>query len=131
MTTKERIEVKVGQIWVDCDWRAKGKRKVKVIEIAIVGTGGSARVEVLTDRNGHKPNPNHSRRRFTTIRLDRFKPGSTGYRLSFDPIVEVKEDDKIAPNATPQQPEPMQQPSSEPIPTPPSMTAAAPNPDDL
>lgn len=57
-------EVKVGQVWEDCDRRMHGRR-VEVLEVDAT----HALVKVATTG------------RRTRIRLDRFKPVSTGYRL--------------------------------------------------
>lgn len=63
----------VGQIWQDNDKRSYGRR-VRIVEI----DGTHAVVELVTGRGvGHadaKPG------RQTRIRLDRFRPISTGYR---------------------------------------------------
>ncbi len=58
--------VRVGQVWEDNDWRGYG-RKVRVLAIdgrhAIVGAG--------VNGDGRR----------ARIRLDRFRPTSTGYKL--------------------------------------------------
>jgi len=63
----------VGQIWQDNDKRGYGRR-IRIVEI----DGAYAVVELVTPRRvGHsaaKPG------RQTRIRLDRFRPTSTGYR---------------------------------------------------
>jgi len=67
----ETHEVRLGQIWEDCDTRGPGAgtgRRVRVIEVG----GVSARVE------------NVKTKRRTYIRLRRFRPSSTGYRLVED-----------------------------------------------
>ncbi len=61
----DSIEVQVGQVWADNDWRSSSREHLRVV--AIEDT--HAVVERL----------NGTRR--TRIRLDRFKPTSTGYRL--------------------------------------------------
>jgi len=63
-------EVRVGQIWADNDKRSRG-RKVRVVE---VGETHATVEEVVTGWTGRPP-------RRTRIRLDRFRPTSTGYRL--------------------------------------------------
>lgn len=59
-----------GQIWQDCDKRGYG-RKLRVIA---VGQTHASVQEVVTGPTTRKP-------RQTRIRLDRFRPTSTGYRL--------------------------------------------------
>lgn len=61
----EPIEVKVGQIWEDCDKRMAGRR-LKVVRIE----DGYAICSV-----------NLSSTRVTSIRLDRMRPTATGFRL--------------------------------------------------
>lgn len=71
-TMENKIEVKVGQVWEDWDIRhrdAPGRRRIKVIEIK----DGKAIVQHPSGQ-GTK----------TRIRLDRFKPTSTGYKLVED-----------------------------------------------
>ncbi|KOU20931.1 hypothetical protein ADK52_25415 [Streptomyces sp. WM6372] len=67
----------VDQIWQDNDKRGYGRR-VRIVEIA----GTHAVVELIVPRgaghNGAKPG------RRTSIRLDRFRPISTGYRYVGD-----------------------------------------------
>jgi hypothetical protein len=64
-------EVKVGQIWIDNDKRGYGRR-IRIVEIGTFPWDSSKRAalceHVIT---GHQ----------TWIRLNRFKPTSTGYRL--------------------------------------------------
>lgn len=64
----EPPSVKVGQVWADNDWRSKG-RMVRVL--AVDETHAT-----VQDRLGMG--------RKTRIRLDRFRPTSTGYRLERD-----------------------------------------------
>jgi hypothetical protein len=90
--------VRVGQVWEDCDKRAKGRR-VRIVEIrnihipgrGSVGTGTPhAAVELVSERGrpwsglrpGEPARAEPGRR--TTIRLDRFRPTSSGYRLVED-----------------------------------------------
>lgn len=61
----EQSEVKVGQVWVDNDSRSKGRR-VRVLEV-------DATHATVQSPSGQG--------RKTRIRLDRFRPTSTGYRL--------------------------------------------------
>lgn len=81
-------DVRVGQEWADCDWRQEGRvvRVVGVPSLDVPNPGEvGVTVEVVEARkvaNG----PEHAcvvgKRR--TIRLRRFKPGSTGYSLVRD-----------------------------------------------
>ncbi|WP_030506393.1 DUF6354 family protein [Microbispora rosea] len=66
-------DVKPGQIWQDCDKRSSG-RKVRVIA---VGETHATVEQVVTGRTTRQP-------RQSRIRLDRFRPTSTGYRLVSD-----------------------------------------------
>jgi len=59
------IEVKVGQIWEDCDKRMGG-RKIRVERI-------EGRYAICMRLGWNST---------TKIRLDRFKPNSTGFRLA-------------------------------------------------
>jgi hypothetical protein len=66
----ETVTVRVGQIWEDNDRRiTEGayRRRFKVLAIE----DGKALVETM----------NNEPRRRTKIKLDRFKPTSTGYRI--------------------------------------------------
>lgn len=66
--------VEIGQVWEDTDWRMHGRR----IRIEIINKNrGVALVRVVS--NGESMS--RSVGRTTRIRLDRFKPTSTGYRL--------------------------------------------------
>lgn len=64
----ERVNIEPGQVWEDCDWRSAG-RKVRVLAVDAT----HATVQSPTGRG-----------RKTRIRLDRFRPTSTGYRLVSD-----------------------------------------------
>jgi len=70
------LTVKVGQVWVDCDFRESVQRRLRVISIGRT----HARVEVITAR----PSMHHTLGKQRMIRLDRFKPGSRGYYLEED-----------------------------------------------
>lgn len=61
-------DIRVGQVWKDNDKRSAGRR-VRVVEVNFTHA-------VVQDPSG--------RGRRTEIRLDRFKPTSTGYRLVED-----------------------------------------------
>ena len=68
----DHIEVKVGQIWEDCDSRAVQAgihRRLMVVEI--IDVNGVKKAVCQHPRGGQK----------TKIRLDRFKPSTTGYKL--------------------------------------------------
>ncbi|HEU4751613.1 MAG TPA: DUF6354 family protein [Armatimonadota bacterium] len=67
-------DVRPGQIWADNDKRSAG-RKVRVVE---VGETHATVEQVITGQTARKP-------RRSLIRLDRFRPTSTGYRLISDP----------------------------------------------
>ena len=73
-------DVKQGQVWADNDWRSEG-RTVRILRVE----GTHAIVTVLTSRKSATPAERQrsvgAERR---IRLDRFKPTSTGYRLLTD-----------------------------------------------
>lgn len=73
-------DVKVGQVWQSCDWRDALLYK-RVVDI----DGDKAVVEQVHEHRDGFTNwfGTHIGRR-TRIRLDRFKPGSTGYRLVRD-----------------------------------------------
>ncbi len=70
----ESIPVRPGQIWQDNDPRAHD-RTVRVVEI----TDTHAIVALHTPRGVSDDHAKPGRR--TRIRLDRFRPTSTGYRL--------------------------------------------------
>lgn len=71
----EQPEVKVGQVWADNDKRSAG-RHVKVIAIEVLHKQAVVR---QCTADGQLIG-----RRVTRIRLDRFRPTSTGYRLVED-----------------------------------------------
>lgn len=64
-------EVKVGQVWKDCDYRSHGRR-IRIVAIE----GDRAVMAVL------KGDEETGRR--VKIRINRLKPCSTGYRLVED-----------------------------------------------
>lgn len=76
-------QVRVGQVWADNDWRCAG-RHVRVVEIDAT----HATVELCDQRgrpaSGHEAQQKAQPGRRTRIRLDRFRPTSTGYRLVRD-----------------------------------------------
>jgi hypothetical protein len=85
------VEVRIGQVWQDNDKRGYGRR-VRIVEIVnrhipgrpSMGTGTPhAVVELVTGRGVGYGQAKPGRR--TTIRLDRFKPTATGYRLVSEP----------------------------------------------
>jgi len=67
--------VMIGQVWEDCDKRqvpyCGEKRRVRVVGMPLIGARKYVILEAL---NG----PNRGRR--TKARLDRMRPGATGYR---------------------------------------------------
>ena len=68
--------VRVGQVWADNDKRSHGRR-VRVVEL-----DGTHAIVTQVDIRGVVDSRRRERR--TRIRLDRFKPTSTGYRLVTD-----------------------------------------------
>lgn len=71
---------KVGQVWADNDKRSTGRT------VRIVAVGRThATVELVGQRGrparGHEAKQKAEPGRRTRIRLDRFEPTSTGYRL--------------------------------------------------
>lgn len=64
-------EVRKGQLWADNDKRCSG-RKLRIHEVT------------ATHAVAYAWNPNDTEGKTTRIRLDRFKPTSTGYRLIED-----------------------------------------------
>lgn len=73
-------EVKPGQVWADNDKRSKGRH---VLVVAVGKPGPLTALVVPCTQDGRQTG--HRR---TKIRLDRFKPTSTGYR--FVKTVEVQ-----------------------------------------
>jgi hypothetical protein len=79
----EPQKVEVGQVWADNDWRSEG-RTVRVVEVDAT----HATVELVTAAEmlrGVTSTRGAGRR--SRIRLDRFRPVSTGYRLVETPSV--------------------------------------------
>jgi hypothetical protein len=93
-------EVKPGQVWADNDARNEGRtlrvvgiepdkrghpcnppRSVAVCEIITHSADVQARVDGDTSRNGWTWKPKDRRGKTVRIRLDRFRPTTTGYRL--------------------------------------------------
>lgn len=66
------IPVRVGQVWEGCDKRSPGRRLLVV------------RVSIFTGKAQVKGVGSDGRERLIWIRLNRFRPGSTGYRLVED-----------------------------------------------
>jgi len=70
---KCEIEVEVGQVWTDNDRRrADNPRLIKVVRLPGDGTA-----LVTASKDGGIT----FRGRWTSVRLDRFRPNSTGYRF--------------------------------------------------
>lgn len=67
----EPVKVEPGQLWIDNDKRVTPTRYVRILKIV----EGSAVVATWYDKVGDQA-------RYGTIRLDRFRPTSTGYRLA-------------------------------------------------
>ncbi|GII87093.1 hypothetical protein Ssi03_50830 [Sphaerisporangium siamense] len=70
----ETPDVRPGQVWAGCDKRSAG-RKVHVVEVGDTHAVVEAYIPPGA-RHLHTRPPRQSR-----IRLDRFRPTSTGYRL--------------------------------------------------
>lgn len=70
----EDARPKVGQVWADNDWRSKGR---EVLIVAIDETHATVEVTAAQPLSGRPTTIG----RQTRIRLNRFKPTSTGYRL--------------------------------------------------
>lgn len=81
----DEITVKVGQIWADNDKRA-GERQVQVLSVDET----HATVRQYHPRDIAFGTTN----RLTQIRLDRFRPTSTGYRLVSDAPEGVSTDER-------------------------------------
>lgn len=98
-STSETPEVEPGQVWADSDPRSAG-RTVRVVELDVNARGQQvARVVTLTntdsdqallDRHGVDAGggyagrvwvPSDRRGKVSSIRVDRMRPTSTGYRL--------------------------------------------------
>ncbi|GAA3750285.1 DUF6354 family protein [Micromonospora maritima] len=77
MAEKNLPAVRVGQIWADNDKRSEG-RLVKVTAV------DSTHADVIAVDAHGEPSPSILRARRTRIRLNRFRPTSTGYRLVRD-----------------------------------------------
>ncbi|MGI5274718.1 DUF6354 family protein [Nonomuraea sp. CA-218870] len=74
----ETPNVRPGQVWMDNDKRSEGRR-VRVIEV-----DDTHATVVGVDIRGLPDSRNRVAARRTRIRLDRFRPTSTGYRLVAD-----------------------------------------------
>jgi hypothetical protein len=81
-------ELRIGQVWADCDKRAPG-RLLKIVELEHEPRYAEPRAicEVIAERSSGfaltaRGSPTGKRR--TVIRADRFRAGSTGYRLVED-----------------------------------------------
>jgi hypothetical protein len=70
----EAPEVRVGQVWADNDKRNRARRYIQITAI----DGDKAVCEAWYDEPSSKA-------RTVRIRLDRFKPTSTGYQLVSEP----------------------------------------------
>lgn len=65
-----RPEVKVGQVWLSCDARDVDSQghPTRQVKVTLAGTTHAFVVNTVTGQRSR-------------IRLDRFKPGSTGWKL--------------------------------------------------
>ena len=84
--------VHVGQIWQDNDKRSVG-RKVRIVEVGDT----HADAELVTARDGGHREAKPGRR--SRIRLDRFRPTATGYRLVRDAPTGNASSPEAAPDA--------------------------------
>lgn len=78
------VNVEVGQVWKDNDRRNKDRwLVVKHIEFGIMSRTATCAVYYVTeaDRGQERPPTYWKEVRRVKIRLDRFRPTSTGYRL--------------------------------------------------
>lgn len=66
--------VQVGQVWESTDQRTPG-RQVKVTHVGVARADVVAHAPATNDSGGFRMG------RRTDIRLDRFRPGSTGWKL--------------------------------------------------
>lgn len=71
-------EVRKGQVWADNDWRCEG-RTLRVLDVS----DGRATCEILTDSTSYPPFRSQVGKT-TKIKVGRFTPNSTGYRLVSD-----------------------------------------------
>jgi hypothetical protein len=81
--------VRPGQVWADNDWRAEGRTlRVEAIQdgkaICTILTNPTSIQERLDRPSQADPWVRDVRNKQTRIRLDRFRPTSTGYRLVQD-----------------------------------------------
>lgn len=80
MARIEAPTVEVGQVWIDNDKRQKGQRGVRVVNRVPIG----AYAEVMVLFRASSTDPWKESNRMTRIKLDRFRPTATGYRLQTD-----------------------------------------------
>ena len=81
------IEVEPGQVWADRDWRCEG-RLIRVVEVhreMADGTPFHIGYAIVEQVAHGDPVRAHNNGRRPKIRLNRFKPTSTGYRLVSEP----------------------------------------------
>lgn len=69
-------DVRVGQIWRDCDTRIRDDRRLKVVAVYPEGSEKDARPHALVE--------DVDSLRKTRVALRRMRPGSTGYALEKD-----------------------------------------------
>lgn len=69
-----QVEVRAGQVWADNDSRTN-QRTIRILDVSDT----YAEALTLTDYRGRAST------KITRIRLDRFRPNSTGYRLVSEP----------------------------------------------
>lgn len=84
MKAREVPDVRPGQVWADNDWRCEG-RTLRVVEILRPELGLLSPVLCVTVTDSTKYPPERPRvGKETKVRLDRFRPTSTGYCLLQD-----------------------------------------------
>lgn len=88
------IIVEPGQVWQDCDKRHPRQRLLQVMEVFREGDVTYADCEILTNGGGRPARGASSEKRgtgfvgrMTRIRVDRMRPGSTGYRPVVPPVI--------------------------------------------
>lgn len=74
MCAPDGVEIRVGQVWVDMD-----KRHVKERRLTVVTLLPQQNMVVMSSTT-----EGEERSRNVTIRVDRLRPGSTGYRRVVD-----------------------------------------------
>lgn len=76
----EQPTVKIGQVWESCDKRDSGRK----IRVASFVTKKGQQYAICDQGWMHPQGAFQANGRHVTIRVDRFRPTSTGYRLVRD-----------------------------------------------